>query len=279
MKTFLKVWLGIGLIAIGFGIAILILAVASGASWEDIPTYSVKDNYEGIDSIDFEIGYGEVNIVEGDTFSIDAENLLDDGFESYVSDGTWYIREDYDSNLNIFGSKFSLRHLIRWNNDFSPEITITIPNNYEAESFIISVGAGDVYVEAINAKNGDFSVDAGRLIIDELTVKEKSLYNIGTGEMQLKKISAKDITIDCGVGNVVIEGTITGDNDITCGIGRIVLDLTGDEDDYSYEISSGIGNVVINNKSYHNEDKKINNGTENNLELDCGIGNITVEFN
>jgi hypothetical protein len=279
MKTFFKVWLGIALIAIGFGIAILILATANGVSWRNnVKTYSINESYEGVRSLDFDIGYGEVNIEEGSTFSIDAENMVSDGFESYVSGGTWYIREKYDSMVDIFGWKFSLKQIIHWG-DYSPDITITIPRDFVAESFILDIGAGEVDADEIHAVDGAFSVDAGRLKIDRLTVNERSTYNVGTGEMILNDIAVNDITVECGIGNVDIYGTITGDNEITCGIGRIKLDLTGDEDDYSYRISAGIGNVVIDNRSYHSIDKSINNDSDNNLKLDCGIGNITVEFN
>jgi hypothetical protein len=181
--------------------------------------------------------------------------------------------------VNVFGWRFSLRQLIHLGDVLTPKITITIPKDFTAESFILEVGAGEVDADTIIAKAGEFTVDAGRLKVDHLVVDEQSTYNVGTGEMVLNDITANNTKIDCGVGNVEVVGTITGKNDITCGIGRIKLDLNGDKDDYSYEIKSGIGNVVIDNHSYHNTNKDINNNSGNDLNLDCGIGNITVEFN
>ena len=93
MKTFAKVWLGIALIAIGFGVAILVIAIASGASFEDIPTFSYEESYSDVTGIDMDIEYGEVKIVEGDTFSINARRLPENGLESYVDvDGIWVIK-------------------------------------------------------------------------------------------------------------------------------------------------------------------------------------------
>jgi hypothetical protein len=276
MKTFFKVWLGIGLIALGIGIAVVVLAFASGASWEDVPTYSVNESYEGISNLDFDISYGSVKIVEGDTFTIDAANMYDDSFESYVTDGTWYITEDYGNSVNLFGWRFSLRQITEWHHDISPHITITLPKDFVADSVTLKVGAGEATAEAINTSKGSFSVDAGRLQIDQIRVTDQSEYNVGAGEMILNNLTAKDVIMDCGIGNIEVDGVITGDNDISCGIGRIRMDINGEEEDYSYDISSDIGDVVINGRSYH--DRTIDHNAENNLNLDCGIGNITIEF-
>ena len=279
MKTFLKVWIGIALMAIGFGIGIVGIACVTGNRTEETSTYTMNENYQNVKNIDMQIAYGEVNILEGDTFAIDAKNLRKDSLGSYVEDGTWYIKEEQDSYVNVFGMNLSLGHFGTWNGNHSPKITITVPEGFTAESYILKVGAGDVEVAAINAVEGDISVEAGRLSVDQLSILNKSQYNVGAGEMVLNDVSVNDITLDCGVGNIVIDGIITGDNDISCGIGKVELDLDGDESDYSYSISSGIGNVVIDGESYHNIDRRIDNSTGNNLKLDCGIGNITVDFN
>ena len=119
---------------------------------------------------------------------------------------------------------------------------------------------------------------AGYLCIDRLEIRKESEYNVGAGSLVIKDITATDSHFDCGVGNVEIYGTLTGDNKLSCGVGRIKLELTGKEEDYSYDLSARLGNVVINNRSYHNINKSINNNTENRLMIDCGIGGIEINF-
>jgi hypothetical protein len=280
MKTFFKVWLGISLIAIVFGIGILVIMVGSGATWKDIPTYSLEESYDGIDNIDMQIEYGDVKIIEGDEFSIDAKNLADKGMESYVNDGTWTIRQSEDY-FNVFGMRFSARQLTRWNNNLAPHITITIPKEFVAKNISLNISAGSVMAEAIQAESGEFKVDAGKLEINHLVIGAKSQYSVGAGEMILKNIEVNDITVVCGIGNIEIAGAITGDNEIKCGIGKVELNVIGEEEDYSYEVNSGIGNVSINDNNYHNLSNHIinNDGAANYFYLDCGIGNIIVEFN
>jgi len=282
MKTFLKVWLGVSLIAIGFGIGIIILAFASGASWKDIPTYSVNESYDNIENIDFNIPYGMVKIIEGETFSIDAENYLEDDIDSYESDGTWYIKSNGKSNFHIFGMNLSLRQMMNWDDNNSPKITITIPEGYTFEDFKLNLGAGDLEANTINAQTSDLSVGAGRLLVDELNILEESKYSVGTGEMILDKASTKDITVDCGVGKFEINGFIDGNGDITCGIGAIHLALDAEKKDYSYDVETDIGDVEIDGTEYHHyrdNNNDSDNESSNKLSLDCGIGNITVDFN
>jgi hypothetical protein len=277
MRTFLKVWIGVALLAIGFGIAVVVLAVATGDYHKDIPTYSLNESYDGVKSIDMDINYGEVKIIEGNTFSIDAENLYDD-MESYVSDGTWYISQENNGDFRIFGCNISLGSFGRWDEDFQPKITITIPEGFVAEDFTMNIEAGSVEADSISASQADFTVEAGRIYVNQISVSDKSVYNVGAGQMVLKDAVLKDITMESGVGSIVIEGKLTGDNDITCGVGKIELDLIGNESDFSYDINAGIGDVDIDGSSYHGVDQRIDNGTGKNLSLDCGIGNITVDF-
>lgn len=284
MKTFTKVWLGIGLLAIMFGIGLLILTAASGATWRDIPTYSVKEGYDNVKSLDIQIGYGEVYIEEGDEFFINAEQLMeDDGFESYVTEeGTWVIDEPgNNNNFNLFGMRFPVRQLFQWNDDnLAPKIVITVPKGFIAREVSIDIAAGILETDVIRAEEGTFSVEAGEMKINQLQVTGKSQYSVGAGYMKLDGVNANNITVDCNMGNIEIDGAITGDNYISCGVGNIGMDLYGSEKDYSYEVESGIGNVSIDGEEYHNiGGRKIGNGDAvNSFSLDCGIGKISVDF-
>lgn len=282
MKTFVKVWLGIALIAIGIGAALFIIAVASGASFRDIPTISYSESYTEAKSIDMEIEYGEVKVVDGDTFAIDAENLPENGLESYVNDeGTWIIKQTGDNDLNFWGMHFSVGNIFNWNGEYTPRITITVPKDYVADRISMLVEAGEVKADALRAVYGRFEVAAGRLSIQQLEVTEESDYIIGAGQMNLNQVNIADISVDCGVGDVSINGIVTGDSDISCNVGNVDLELEGEDKEYSYDISSSIGNVNIDNNSYHSISNRIinNEGAENSLKLKCEIGNISVDFN
>lgn len=282
MRTFGKVWVGIGLIAIGLGIVLLILAAGSERGWRsDIPTYSMEESYRDVETLDIKIAYGEVTIKEGDNFHIEGNNLHENGFESYVSDGIWSIREDEGDYYEIFGIQLPTNRIIQWEEEYLPEIIITIPEGFIAEHISLDIGAGYIRADTIRAKSGLFTVGAGKMDIDQLQVSEESEYHVGAGEMVLQQLKVNDITVEGGVGSIVMEGIITGGNSVSCGIGSIDMSIDGDIDDYSYKINSGIGSIRVNNKSYHNIERQIikNEDARNRIDLDCGIGKITVEIN
>lgn len=282
MKTFLKVWLGIGLISIGFGVALLAIAFASGASWDDTATFTtINESYKGVESIDIDISYGKVNIENGETFSVSAENILEGELESYVESGIWYVKEDESAYSNFFGIDFPVRSFFNWGEHSTPNITITIPEDFVSEDFTLKVSAGSVVAKEVNAVTGKFEVDAGRMEISQLTITDSTRCEVGTGEMILKDVNANDVTADCGVGNMEIDGVISGKNRVTCDIGNVDLVLDGDAEDYSYQVSCDIGNIEIDGKSYKGIDNKSieHNNADNSIYLECDIGKINVEFN
>lgn len=280
MKTFLKVWLSIGLIAIVVGIGLVILAFVTEPDWREIETFTYQETYEGIENVAIEVGIGEVKIMEGDSFSIDGKYLPEDSFDCYVSDKTWYIREKYEKEFNLFRGHFSIRRLFLWNEAFAPKITITLPRDFVAEEFSMEIGAGDVEAEKIEAMEGNFSVGVGKLSVEQLIVHEESSFSVGAGKMELMEAVINDASIDGGMGYVSVDGRITGDSYVNTGVGSIRLSLDGNPQDYSYAITAGLGSVTVDRESYSGiVDKEVTNqGAEHFLELECGIGDIDVEF-
>ncbi len=283
MKTFTRIWLGIALFAIGIGTILLIITGISGVSIPYLATVSYQDTYSDVTSIDMEITFGEVKIIEGDTFSIKGERVPENSLESYVDeDGTWVIRQNMDhmNLVDFMGLDLSVGNFLHWKGARTSTITITVPHNFVADDISVEIKAGEVEAERILAETGSFHVSTGRLVIDELDIDEESDYRIGAGSMLLNKVSVKNITVDCGVGEVVIRGKVIGDNEVSCDIGSVEMYLEGEKDDYSYDISASIGNIDIDNNSYHGiSERYINNDdTDNSIALNCDIGNISIDF-
>lgn len=280
MRTFTKICLAIGLISIAFGIGLIIVAAGTGGGWKSLQTTSFSESYEGIKRLDLDIYYGNVKIVEGDGFSISADNVIEDELNSYVTDGTWYIKEDTHDYIKFLGFRMPARNVFTWDDDFAPRIIITIPKDFVAEDITIRIAAGNVEVGKISSLTGDFTVEAGKLVIKEAAISENSEYTVGAGSMELEDMNAANITLDCGLGNIELEGTVIGKNDISCGVGNVSLKLNNDPDDFDYEISSGIGKVKINGRKYSSVANEIINNKDavNSLTLDCGIGSIDVKF-
>lgn len=105
----------------------------------------------------------------------------------------------------------------------------------------------------------------------------------GSGDVSIESVHTKELTVDCGSGDVEITDASAQEVGIDCGSGNIFLTLTGAKEDYRYDIDCGSGDVRIgsehfskseryyeNNEHYHQASKELN--------IDCGSGNVTVDF-
>lgn len=143
-------------------------------------------------------------------------------------------------------------------------ITVSYPKDLRFKDTSIGVAAGTVTMcDEFRTDDLDVSVGAG-----EFT---------NTGKISV----ANDISVAVGTGNVEISELDVYDLEVDCGIGNVDLDILGKEADYNYEISCAAGNVDVGDSSYSGigHDKSITNpNAKGDMELNCGVGNITVTF-
>jgi hypothetical protein len=278
MKTFTKISLSIALIAIGLGIGLLLIAGGRGFSLRDIPTFSMEDTVSDVKELDIRIDVGEVFIVPGDEFSVEARNLYNnDELKSHVSNGIWVISHNTSKRFNIFGFNIPISVGIR--NFKTPSIKITIPEGFKAEDIRISMDAGRLKAENLHADMAHITVEAGSLEIDGLIVEEESSYSVSAGQINLKQVDINNIKVECDVGAVYMEGIISGDSEIICNVGSIKLDIDDNMDFYSFDIDSDLGNVIINNKRYsYFRNTKDRDDFKGNFRLNVDVGNITMNF-
>ena len=143
------------------------------------------------------------------------------------------------------------------------EITVSYPKKMEFEDASVDVTAGTVNLDDdFYTKNLKVSVAAGEFSNDGAVTAEKADITVGTGNVDLENLNVQNLEADCGIGN-------------------IDLDINGKESDYDYEISCSAGAIDIGDNSYSGigYEKKISNpGASGKMDLDCGVGNITVDF-
>lgn len=134
-------------------------------------------------------------------------------------------------------------------------------DGFEGEEIGIAVGAGELLADRITAGNADFEIGAGHMSIGELSV---------SGETDL----------EVSMGVVEVAGTIAGDLDVECGMGEVIMSLTGSEDDHSYYVECGMGNVDVGSYSHGGvaSHKSWNAGKSSYFDINCNMGNVTVTF-
>ncbi len=281
MKRGSKVFLGIACFCIGVGILLSILGIALGGSSisHANANYGYTYKAEDIQSIKLDVKYGHVSIKEGDEFAAEISNVVEDGFQGYVEEGTWYLKQSGTAanTINFFGIYMPLSFGFDYD-DYNPKIVITVPADFMAENLVIDLGAGEIEVEELNTKNAEFDIGAGSMEIRRLNVTDKISCEVGAGELVVKKLQAKNADFECGVGSMRITGEILGDLYADCGMGEIQLDLNGNEDDYNYDVSCGIGDISLNDHhySFSADDRIRNKDAIGTYKLNCSVGSLQV---
>lgn len=146
----------------------------------------------------------------------------------------------------------------------------------------------DTYIKVLYPEDTKFDqvsieVDAGTVVSNnELSMKELEV-SVGAGEFLSEVlIAADEAEIEVGAGNVELGCLRTVNLEADCGVGNISLGIDGKEADYEYELSCAAGMIEIGNNSYNGlgQEQMIHNpDAVGEMSLECGVGNITINFN
>lgn len=149
-----------------------------------------------------------------------------------------------------------------------------------ADQANIAVGAGLIEMNGLGGKEISLSADAGELLAGRVTA-ETAVLQIGAGHLRVEELSvSRNADISVGVGQCEIAGTITGDLDLDCDMGEAVMRLTGSEDDHSYDVECGMGEINVGSRSHSGvaTERSWNSGKDSGFEIDCNMGTVTVTF-
>lgn len=287
MRKFSRRLLKLALVLAIVGLGLSIGGVAMGAtitgmnltkyglngSIRKLANYSLPESRDSWDEDWDEITQTEPVDTDGDkeTFEIDPVSDL----ELSLSAGELKLQTgDGDKiRIEVSGSK---KDKVRIGTDDDTLILETIGRTQDRE---ITVN----YPKDLRFKEASIEVAAGTVTMCDDFQTDELEVSVGAGEFtNTGKISvANDISVAVGTGNVEISELDMHDLEVDCGIGNVDLDILGKEADYNYEISCAAGNVDIGDSSYSGigHDKNITNpNARGEMELNCGVGNITVTF-
>lgn len=208
-------------------------------------------------NVEFGFGAAEVVLISGKKFAVETRGMAKENLLCRLDTGKTLVVK----NLNkLYGLRFFNNH--DRSNRIVPRILITIPENAKLGYFKASIGAGNFV-----SKDANFGFEKGKV-------------EVGAGNFVLGKVNGNAMNIRCGMGNLKIEGSITGRSDIDCGMGAIKLELSGDSDAYSFDAKVGLGDFKFNNEKRSGvcqvyADKK----RENHFSVNVGMGSVNILMN
>lgn len=212
---------------------------------------SKKLSFDEICSIDVYVWGGEVYVKKAlgtsKTISVETQNV----------DKRLKLRCYMDGNeLELKTAE----RVVGINNSEVGKIYIYVPENFQFVEASINVPAGYLSIEDIQA--------------DELSV------DVGAGEGKINKFTAHEADLECGAGGMTAVGTADVVVDIECGVGEITYTAGGKQNDYNYDLECGAGKIICGESTYSGlgVEEEINNHAAKEMNIDCGIGNIIVNF-
>lgn len=210
---------------------------------EEYSEYSGIDYYGGIRSVELDSGLCDVYVYGA---SAEGENTV--GVERI--DGKVYVEKSGDTleiqTQNGFGQ--------------SGSVSLYLPAK-GLENLEIDAGSGSMVMltDEITAKEADLQVAGGTLEISGMFTAEKADLEVGLGSMSIAYLDAKEIAIDCGMGN-------------------FTATVAGQEQDYYFQGECGLGNLEFGSNVYSgiSDVKTGSQDSTRKLEASCGAGNLEI---
>lgn len=239
-----------------------------------VSKYAVSD----IKKMDMDIGAAALVITTG----TDADHVI-----VTMENGD---RRDFEAEMdgNTLEIAYGNEHMTFWlvrqsSNHKDAKIIIEIPAGMKLEKVNMDIGAADVTVDATDVTCGELCMDVGAASIkmNALDVTELLDVSVGAGSVEMKGGTYQNANIECGVGNFEMSGTVDGNLTAECGMGNTIIKLNGNEDDYNYVLSCGMGSLTVNHTKYADiagEYEIENDGAVGTIDLECGMGNLELEI-
>lgn len=216
------------------------------------------ENDEDIKFLDVDIKSSNIIVKVGNTFKAETTNK--------------YIECKQNNDKIVITEK---SHNWFKSNDGS-ELIIYVPEDMVLDSVKIDNAAGKIEIEKLSTKILRLDLGAGKVDINNLSVLNDTKIDGGAGEVIINNSSLNNLDLDMGVGKFTLDAKILGNSKIDHGVGEAIINLLGSKEDYQINIDKGLGSVRIDGKNV-GDNETIGNGI-NKIDIDCGVGSITVNF-
>ena len=206
----------------------------------------------------------KIRVSEDNCFRVEADGMRK--FQGYVEGGTMEISGTSKASNNSDGN-------------LGGSICLYVPEGYHFENTSLDLGAGSLSVEELQTRALEANVGAGKMTFEKLDADQAEL-DCGAGQMTVEELSSRVAEVSVGMGSVRLTGDVTERLDGECSMGELKLTLAGTQTDFNYDLSCGMGELKVGDDSYNGlaQEKQINNNASKNMELECAMGSVVVEF-
>ena len=219
---------------------------------------TISNNVNNIESFKIDISNDDIEIKEGEKFEVKTND----------PDVKFYHE---NSKVKIKADKTLSWHL---SNSSRGTIIIYLPNEFNISELDLNLGAGKIDIDKIFVETLLMDLGAGTMTAKEINVYEKATINGGAGNINIYSGTINNLNLKLGAGNASIDSDLTGSNTLTTGVGKLNLGLSRSKDNYKFDISKGLGNIILNDFDV-SEDILIGDG-ETKIKISGAVGNIII---
>lgn len=246
-------------VAIIFGIVQLIYQIGNAIFSEDelLSEPKVYEFNNQFEELDLDINAAKLAIKVGD-FKVETNSEK----VKVISDGKKLVVKDKSTNWFRISNKNELF------------ITVYIPEEILLDKVDIDTGAGKVEIDNLFTNKLDIELGAGETIFNKVIVNKDFKLNTGAGSFTIKDGEINNFDCDLGVGETNITGVLLGKSEIDCGVGELNINILDSADNYSFEVSKGVGSINYNGISV--KDGSVLGNGSNHVSISGGVGEINI---
>ena len=219
---------------------------------------TISNNVNNIESFKIDISNDDIEIKEGEKFEVKTN---DPDVKFYHENSIVKIKSDKTFSWHL-------------SNSSRGTIIIYLPNEFNISELDLNLGAGKIDIDKIFVETLLMDLGAGTMTAKEINVYEKATINGGAGNIYIYSGTINNLNLKLGAGNASIESDLTGSNTLTTGVGKLNLGLSRSKDNYKFDISKGLGNIILNDFDV-SEDILIGDG-ETKIKISGAVGNIII---
>lgn len=248
-------------VAIIFGIVQLIYQIGNAIFSEDellseLKVYEFNNQFE---ELDLDINAARLAIKVGNfRVETNSEKI------KVVNEGKKLVVKDKSTNWFHISSKIS-----------DVIVTLYIPEELLLDKVEIETGAGKVEIDKLSANKLNIDLGAGETIINKVVVNKDFKLNTGAGGFTIKDGVINNFDCDLGVGKTNITGVLLGESEIDSGVGELNIKILDYADNYSFEVSKGVGTINYNGISV--KDGSVLGNGSNHVSISGGVGEINIK--
>lgn len=219
-------------------------------------------NVQDIDSFDIDIKNASlvfVNSEDANEISVATDNV--GSCDCYVDGKTLCIKNTSNNPSNAL-------------------ITIYVPEKFECKKMKISEDAGTIEADSIFCVDLILDIGAGSAELNNVLVENTIEADVGAGELVINDSKAQNLAVSVGMGSINYSGVVYNRLKADCGMGSIYLGLEDEYESHNYDVETDMGTITIDDEDFGGFKSKhhIDNKTESDFVLTCGMGSIEVDF-